>query len=384
MALHFDRSEYLLRQKKLIDILEKNSLEGMLLFSQESMYYLTGFDSIGYVFFQCMYFGSDGRFFLLTRAPDLRQAEHTSIIEDIRIWVDGPDTDPARELARGVAEMGPQVRRLGVEWAAYGITAAVGQKVCTAFDGLCELADASQLVPMLRAIKSPAEIVFVRKAAALGDDALEQAINMARPGVFEGDILASMHSAILQGDGDEASIEMIIGSGRDALLSRPFSGRRQLSAQDQLTIEFGASYRRYHAVNMRTILMGQASARHRYLHETAVEATQACLEAFRPERPLADVFDAFLRVSQKAGLEKHRYNACGYSLGATFPPNWMDQPMLYRGNSTLCKPNMVFFLNIVFVDSDSGTAMCPSQTILTTETGCERLSRVPIDLVVKD
>ena len=49
-------------------------LDGLLIFRQESMYYLTGYDTFGYCFFQCLVLHADGRMVLLTRAPDLRQA----------------------------------------------------------------------------------------------------------------------------------------------------------------------------------------------------------------------------------------------------------------------------------------------------------------------
>ena len=60
------------------------------------MYWLTGYDTFGYCFFQCLVLRADGRLTLLTRAPDLRQAQHTSVIEDIRIWVDRDGAEPGR------------------------------------------------------------------------------------------------------------------------------------------------------------------------------------------------------------------------------------------------------------------------------------------------
>src|SRR5215467_6142910 len=98
MALHFTREELAARCAKAIELMQKRGLDGILMFRQESMYYLTGYDTFGYVFFQCLFLDADGNFLLLTRAPDLRQAKHTSIIEDIRIWVDRPDANPALEL----------------------------------------------------------------------------------------------------------------------------------------------------------------------------------------------------------------------------------------------------------------------------------------------
>ena len=101
----------------------RQGLDGLLLFRQESMYYLTGYDSFGYVYFQCLYLGADGRMTLLTRAPDLRQARETSVIEDIRIWIDGPEASPAQELRVLLAEHGCQGKRPGVEDEAHGWTA---------------------------------------------------------------------------------------------------------------------------------------------------------------------------------------------------------------------------------------------------------------------
>ena len=98
MSLHFDIKEFRNRLNRLLELMAENDLEGMLLFRQESMFYLTGYDTFGYVFFQCLYLGGNGKLVLLTRAPDLRQARHTSIVEDIRIWVDGSEVNPAFQL----------------------------------------------------------------------------------------------------------------------------------------------------------------------------------------------------------------------------------------------------------------------------------------------
>ena len=98
--LHFPREELAAAAPRVQRDGAARGLDGLLMFRQESMYYLTGYDTFGYVFFQCLYLGADGRMTLLTRAPDLLQAQHTSVIEDIRIWVDAPDAKPGRGAAR--------------------------------------------------------------------------------------------------------------------------------------------------------------------------------------------------------------------------------------------------------------------------------------------
>ena len=95
MAIHFTKEEFTERQQKTIEQLKSRQLDGLLMFRQESMYYLSGYDSFGYVFFQCLFLDLNGNLMLLTRAPDLRQARHTSVLEDIRIWQDSAEADPA-------------------------------------------------------------------------------------------------------------------------------------------------------------------------------------------------------------------------------------------------------------------------------------------------
>ncbi len=382
MGLHFSKEELTARRAATIRELTTRGLDGLLMFRQESMYYLTGYDTFGYCFFQCLYLGVDGRMTLLTRAPDLRQARHTSVIEDIRIWIDEAGKNPAEDLRVILAECGCERKRLGIEWEAYGLTAANGRKVQAALDGFCTLGDASDLVSRLRAVKSSAEIAYVRRAAALADAALEEAVRLARPGAFEGDILAAMQGAIFRGGGDYPGNEFIIGSGEDALLVRHSTGRRHLTKKDQLTLEFAGTYRHYHACLMRTILIGKVEREHVDMHRACVEAMQACLEALKPGRPIGEVFDAHARVLDAAGYKDHRLNACGYSLGTTFTPTWMDWPMLYAGNPVIAEPNMVFFLHMVITDSGTGRAMTLGQTVRVTEAGCERLSRAPLDLLV--
>ena len=81
MAIHFSKEEFSERKSKVIRELKKQNLDGLLMFRQESMYWLTGYDTFGYVYFQCLILTTTGELVLLTRAPDLRQAQNTSIIK---------------------------------------------------------------------------------------------------------------------------------------------------------------------------------------------------------------------------------------------------------------------------------------------------------------
>lgn len=383
MSLAFPREEYATRLQTLTARMAEERRDAMLLFAQESMYWLTGYDTFGFCFFQSMIVTRDGRIVLLTRSADLRQAQLTSTVDDIRVWEDRDGASPVLQLRDLLFELGLNGNRIGVEYDTHGMTGRIAIDIATLLADFALLEDASSLVAVLRSVKTPAEIACVRRAAALTDAAYEAALPLIGPGAREGDILAAMQGAVFAGGGDYPGNEFIIGSGPEALLCRYQSGRRTLDASDQLTLEWAGVYRRYHVAAMRTVVVGEPTARHLALYEAARAALAAVEHCLVPGRSFGEVFDAHAREIDARGEGAHRLNACGYSLGARFAPSWMDWPMAYRANPARIVPDMVVFVHMILADSDSGTAMSLGQTYLTREGPAECLSKLPLDLPVK-
>ena len=381
MTLHFTEDEFSRRQHAARAAISQAGLDAILLFAPESHYWLTGYDTFGFAMFQSMVMTASGDIHLLTRAPDLRQARHTSTLDDqhIHIWHEVEGANPAQDLARLLATLGVATGRIGYESKTVGLTDFNGRMLHHEIAGL---EDASDIFPALRRVKSAAEIDMHRKAALLSDEALDAAMATTGAGAFEGDILAAMQGAVFKGGGDYAGNEFILGSGPGALLVRYFSGRRHLDPQDQLTIEWSGAYARYHAAMMRTIIVGQPAPVQRRMHDAAVEALHACEAAIKPEKPMGDVFDAHARVFDAHGLEKARLQACGYAMGIAYNPIWVEFPMFYEGNPMIMQTNQVFFLHMILVDSDSGLAMTLGHSVLVTDTGVERLSNRNLDMLV--
>jgi Xaa-Pro dipeptidase len=382
MAVHFSESEMAARKARLAAAMAMQKLDGLLLFAQESMFWLTGYDTFGFCFFQCLYVGADGRVALLTRSADLRQAQRTSNIADIRIWKDGIAADPTRDLVAMLQDIGAR-GRLGVEYDSYGLTHFHGRRLEAALAGRVDLVDASRLVSALRATKSQEELAFVREAARLSDLADRAAVEATRAGADEGAILAAMHDAIFAAGGDYPANEFIIGSGADALLCRYKAGRRKLDRDDQITLEFAGVYRHYHAAIMRTHVVGAEKPLHRPYHQAARAALLACETELKPGSTAGDVFAAHARLFDAHGLSRHRLNACGYSLGAKFTPSWMDPPMFYEGADFPIGEGQVYFAHMILMDSESETAMCLGRTYLIGPDGAAPINAPDLDLVVK-
>ncbi len=226
MGLHFTKEEFADRKSKIIKELKNQSLDALLIFKQESMYWLTGYDTFGFVFFQCLILTIKGELILLTRAPDLRQAQNTSIINDIRIWIDKDKSNPGDELKNILSELSLEKSNLGIEYEAYGLTGRNALMLNSSLKNFATLHDKSELISHFRAVKSPGEINYVKKAAELADRAMEAAWKHAHAGINESKILAEMQGAIFNGGGDYPANEFIIGSGKNALLCRYQSEKR--------------------------------------------------------------------------------------------------------------------------------------------------------------
>ena len=382
MGLHFSKEEFKSRKSKVIKSMKENKIDALLMFRQESMYWLTGYDTFGYVFFQTLVLDQKGNTILLTRAPDLRQAQNTSNIEDIRIWVDKDNSNPTNDLKLILNELNLKGKKIGVEYETYGLTGRNALRLNKSLENYCLIEDTSELITKIRVVKSKEEIVYVKKAAELADSALNEVWKYAKAGASESKILAEMNRVIFEGGGDYPANEFIIGSGRNALLCRYQAEKRNLSNKDQLTVEWAGTYKHYHSAMFRTIPIGKADSKYYKMHEACVETLKNCENKLKPGNKIGEVFDIHAKTFDKLGFKNARMNACGYSLGATFSPNWMDWPMLYTGNAYKIKSGNIFFMHMILMDSKNELAMNLGETYLVTEKGNKRLGKHKLDLVV--
>jgi Xaa-Pro dipeptidase len=383
MALHFERSEYGERLARLTAAMQAEKLDAVLLFAQESMYWLTGYDSFGFVFFQTLVVKADGTMTLLTQSADLRQARQTSVIENVVVWVDRVNADPTLDLKNLLSDMDLLGARIGIEYDTHGMTGRTARLVDAQLTTFGQLIDASYLVSTLRLVKSPAELAYATRAAELADDALDAAMPLISAGGDEAKILAAMQGAVLSGGGDYPASAFVVGSGDDALLCRSKSGRRVLGETDQLTLEWAGVSGHYHSAMMRTLVIGEPSLRHRELHKACLDTIQAIKGVLRPGHSFGDVFDVHAQVLDERGLSRHRLNACGYSLGARFAPSWIEHQMFQFGNAQPILADMTLFVNMIIMDAETGTAMSLGQTYRTTEDAPLPMSRHGLDLMLR-
>ena len=385
-ALHFSEEEFQERRERALKLMKRENLDGFLMTKQESLYYFTGYDTFGYVFFQAMYFHSDGSMRLITRMPDLRQALYTSILDrkDILIRSDEASSNPVSLVPEVLKEFGinSPSKRIGYEPNSCTLNHQLGKLLEESVNGLCTLVDHSTLFGReLRIIKSETEIRKIRKAAYLADFALVRTLKLAKPGAYEGDLWREIVGTVYEGGGDDPANENILVSGNKAVLTRYSTGKAKI--ERQVTLEHAGVYKHYHACLMRTIHIGGVTKLARQMFDVNILQMKAAMEALRPGREIGDVFEAYARVAEEHGFKEQRFSACGYSMGATFSPTWMDFPMFVRGQTVVAQPGMVFFIHIILMDMATDTASSIGQTVEVTKDGCVPLSKLPFHITRK-
>lgn len=381
-VLRFPEAEHRARLARTRRLMAERGLDALLVFAQESHFYLTGFDTAGYVFFQAgLVTANDEATVLLTRLPDRRQAEVASLYDEVRIWLNAEDANPALDLRAIMEERGLKGARVGVEFATHGLTAANGRMLEAVLAGFCTVEDASDIVRGQRLVKSPSELELVRAAGQLADRATLAAIEAARPGAYDTALSGAAVTAMLDAGADMPSGGPLVNVGPRALFGRGIGGARRIAPDDQVLIELAGSACRYHVVIEHTVAVGRIDPRQQAQMGVAIEALERVKDAARPGERLGRLNEIHCEVLDSAGFAHARYAACGYALGCTFKPTWMDvPPMIHSDNPLILQPGMVFFVHIMIPDTTTGLVAGVGQTFAITEGAVETFSALPLQL----
>lgn len=382
--IHFTEQEFGDRLDRVRREMDARGLDGMLVSRIEDQYWLCGLDTDGFVIFHMMFVGGDGELIHLSRTADVASIRYSSLCQDIRIWEDAQGNPRSAAVKDMLAARGMAGKRIGVQRDTFGMLPDLYLELTATLDGWCELVDASDLIRLMRLVKSQRELDYHRRAGAILDAACARAIELTVPGAAEGHILAEVYRVLWEAGADIPANRLPVGHGEKAMNVRYVSGRDSIGEHDQVTFEMGAGWRHYHACDMFTVLTGpDVDPRHRRMHDACVDALASVQSALRPGRTLGDVFEAHRFAFAGHGYEHAILKACGYTLGATFPPTWMEQPMIFRDSPVTLAPDMVFFTHMILTDHDTGLTMSLGETSIITDGGPEVITHVPREPIVR-
>lgn len=386
----FTPEEYQLRIRRTRSAMADRGLDLMVVSDPSNMGWLTGYDGWSFYTHQAVLLGMEGEPVWWGRGIDALGARRTVTMADENIvgyddiYVQNPAMHPMETLAELVKERGWGKARIGVELDNYYYSAAAHLSLTKGLPE-AEIVDATGLVNWQRAVKSPAEIEYMRRAARIVEQMHLTVVEKAEPGLPKNKLVAEIyHTAITGADGywgDYPAIVPMAPSGMDATAPHLTWDDYPLLENESTFFEIAGVHRRYHCPQSRTLFIGKPPQKYLDAEKAVLEGVEAGLEQAKPGNRCEDIANAFNATLNKFGFVKD--NRCGYAIGMSYPPDWGERTMSFRrGDKTELRPGMTFhFMPAIWLD-DGGLEI--TEPILITETGVECFCNTPRKLFVKD
>jgi Xaa-Pro dipeptidase len=247
----------------------------------------------------------------------------------------------------------------------------------TARDRSFRLEDGTALLDRLLMEKLPSEIAVMRRATALADAGYEFFRHAARPGRKQYEVVADVEAFFRQkGSPDNF---MIIGSGNADVRGMAPPSERVLKPGDLVTTELTPAIEGYLAQICRTLVLGPAAPVQRQAFAIWHEAMEAGIAAVKPGVTAADVARAENDVFRHHGLGEYttsKYTRVrGHGLGLSTDV----KPSLLEDVDIVLRPGMTVIVHPNTYHPQAGY-MVLGDVVVVTETGCERLTRTPVQL----
>ena len=389
VPLPFQPSEYAARLAKIRQEMLRRGLDLLIVNDVANQHYITGYDGWSFYTPQVVLVPLAGEPVWIGRAMDAAGGRLTAWMAAENIvgfpedHVQRPDRHPMDWIGRWIVERGWGTGRIGIELEAYYYSPKAHARLTAAMPNTV-FVDADLLVNWIRAVKSAAEIAYLRQGARLAEAAVRTAFEIIAPGVRECDAIAAIQTAQYAGQpdhaGDITALPPTILAGENAGAPHLMWSDRRFELGDTVALELAGACRRYTAGLARTLQLGPKPPKVARVEQAVLEGMDAVLDAMKPSVLAHDVEAAWRRAIARHGLRKE--SRIGYSIGVAYPPDWGEHTISLReGDPTVLAPGHV--LHAILGMWMDGWGIEISETILVTPTGCETLTRFPREIFVK-
>jgi ectoine hydrolase len=388
-TLNFTHDEYAERLAKTRLAMAHAGLDLLIVCDPSNMHWLTGYDGWSFYVHQCVVVAGEGEPMWFGRGQDANGAKRTAWLSRDNIvgypdhYVQSTERHPMDFLAGIIEARGWSRGVIGVEMDNYWFSAAAYASLVRQLPN-ARFKDSLSLVNWQRAVKSPTEIDYMRKAGRIVAAMHRRILEKVEPGIRKNDLVAEIFDAGIRGvdgiGGDYAAIVPLLPSGEEASAPHLTWNDLPMKSGEGTFFEIAGCYRRYHCPLSRTVFLGKPMPKYLDAEKATLEGMEAGLAAAKPGNVCEDIANAFFAVLNKYGIVKD--NRAGYSIGLSYPPDWGERTMSLRpGDRTELEPGMTFhFMTGLWLET---MGLEITESIVITQTGVECLADVPRKLFVK-
>jgi Xaa-Pro aminopeptidase len=346
---------------RLQETLATSGSDAMLITDMSSVGWLTGFSG---TYGRAIVTPKDALFITDSRYTLQAQEE---VLNMPTVWFGSP-TDADEFLAEQLKKLG--VSKVGFE----GTTTYTQWQKWNQKLGV-ELSEAPDVVGDLRMQKSEAEIDKVRRACAVSDAAFAHIIKFIQPGQTELEVATELEM-FMRKQGSEAAFPIIVVSGERSARPHGKPSSKKLENGDFVTMDFGARVEGYNSDMTRTIVVGEATERHKRVYECLLEAQVEAVHAMRPGVLARDVDKLSREILATNDLSQYFGHGLGHGLGRLVH----DSGRLSPTSDNVLKPGQIWTVEPgVYIPGFGGVRI--EDDVLITETGVEILTHSTKELL---
>ena len=374
---YFTLEEYRERLDALRRRMEGAGADVLLVTSPENLYYLSGYQTPGYYWYQTLIVPLEREPVFVVRMNEASNVEPLSWVEDCRPYEDFEDW--IAHTRDALADLDLADSRVGLDYDSFFLRTRDEKRLVAALPS-ATFVDAAGLVEEGRLIKSPRELEDMRQAARAAEAGLRAGIDACQAGVTENDVAAEIHRAQILAGSEYTGLPIFIRTGaRDAQTHATWA-RHPLQPGDSITMEMPGCINRYHAALYGQVFLGDPPDALLRGMETGNAIMRETKAAIRPGVLAGDIHALVQRRLREAvGEAAQRNSRTAYSIGIAFAPDWGEGHILSmtQGESRPLEAGMTFHLlagHVFLTGMEQVKRSCCSDTILVTEDGCETLT----------
>lgn len=351
------------KQDRIPAILESEKIEALLVTSPVNRRYLTGFTGTsGTVLVTAtkMYLFTDFRYIeqATQQAPSVEvvetsQAPWTTIAQTLK------DLGLSRigfERGHVTVEMYEALpKREGIEWV--GTTHLIERK--------------------LRPYKTPEEILKIKRAAELADEAFMHIVSLIRPGVTERELALELKWFMEKRGADGVAFDTIVASGERGALPHGVASNKKIRTGEFITFDFGALLDGYVSDMTRTVAVGSVDPELLKIYDTVLRAQERALTGIRAGEHARAIDHLARSLIEEAGYGPRFGHSTGHGIGLDVH----EWPTLSSRSEAVLEEDMVVTVEPgIYIPGLGGVRI--EDDVLVIKDGYEVLTHAPKTLLV--
>ena len=343
---------YLKRQRRLIRLLESNSLDAFLVKKRQNITYLTGTrgeDAVLFVSHKKSYLITDSRY----------KEEYARTSRNCQLII-AENNDIFARLKR------IHSKRVGFESSSFSHAEYV--KIKKALKSV-RLVALKGVVESLRIFKDSDELRYIKKACKDGCDIMNYAIRCIAPGITERSVKSKVEQYIINKEKQRADFDIIVASGRNSSMPHAAPTLKKIREKEMVVIDLGAMNYGYNSDLTRTVFLGRIDPKSLRIYNIVLDAQKRAIEKIRPDVKAGYIDNISRQYILKKGLGKYFIHSLGHGIGL----ETHEGPSISMNSHIILKENMVITVEPgVYIPGWGGIRI--EDVVLVTKSGCKVLT----------